>query len=83
MKKEEAIDGLERAGQTINELYAKAWATALYPTQHGWGPSIASMGAIPLLSVASIGQMVSAAIVDQVPADVFDRLSSIGKPREP
>jgi hypothetical protein len=27
--------------------------------------------------------MVSAAIVDQVPADVFDRLSNIARPREP
>jgi hypothetical protein len=37
MKKEEAVADLERLGETINDLYTRAWSTALYPTQHGWG----------------------------------------------
>ncbi|MEP6492059.1 MAG: hypothetical protein ABJF01_05245 [bacterium] len=83
MKKEEAVDSLDRAGQTIGELYARAWSTALYPTQHGWGPSIACIAAIPVLSMASLGQMVGAAVVQQVPSEVFDTLSNIGKPSTP
>lgn len=83
MKKEEAVESLERAGNTINDLYTRAWGTALYPTQHGWGSSIACMVAIPVLSVASLGHMVSAAVVQQLPSEVFDTISNVGKSNDP
>ena len=83
MKKEEAVESLERAGNTINDLYTRAWSTALYPTQHGWGTSIACMVAIPALSMASLGQLVSAAVVQQIPPGVFDTLSGTDKPKNP
>lgn len=82
MKKEDAVEGIERAGQQIRDLYSRAWATALYPTQHGWIASLGSIAAIPVLSTASLGQMVSAAVVHQVPAEVFDRLPDFGKPSD-
>src|SRR5262249_40734813 len=65
VKKDEAVQSLEQAGETINDLYSRAWATALYPTQHGWGPSIGAIVAIPVLSMASIGRLVSSAVVQQ------------------
>lgn len=84
MKKDEAVQNLEQAGEAINDLYTRAWATALYPTQHGWGASIASMVAIPVLSMASIGRLVGSAVVQQVPSEVFDKLSGeTKKPDEP
>lgn len=83
MKKEDAIESVERAGNTIHDLYARAWSTALYPTEHGWGPAIASIGAIPLLSVASIGQMVGKAVVEQLPPGVFEKIPDFGKPDKP
>jgi len=83
VKKEEALESLERSRDTISDLYTRAWSTALYPTQHGWGPSIACMVAIPVLSMASLGQMVGAAVVEQLPPSVFDTLSNVGKPKEP
>ena len=83
MKKEEAVADLEKLGETINDLYARAWSTALYPTQHGWGPSIASMVAIPVLSTASFGRMIASAVAEQLPASVYDSVSNIGKPNDP
>ena len=83
MKKEEAVESLERAGHTISDLYARAWSTALYPTEHGWPTSLACCAMIPVLSMASIGQMVGAAVVQQVPAEVFDTFSNVGKPKDP
>jgi hypothetical protein len=83
MKKDEAVESLERAGQTINELYAKAWGTALYPTQHGWGPSLASAAAIPVLSLASLGHIVGSAVVQQLPPELFDKLSPTKPSDEP
>jgi hypothetical protein len=83
MKKEEAVESLERAGSAIGELYTRAWGTALYPTQHGWGTSIACMVAIPVLSMASLGHLVTSAVVQQLPADVFDTISNVGKPKDP
>ena len=82
MKKDEAVQSLEQAGEAINDLYGRAWATALYPTHHGWGASIGSIVAIPVLSLASIGRLVSSAVVQQVPEEVFDKLSG-EKPKEP
>lgn len=83
IKKEEAVERLDRAGHMINDLYARAWTTALNPTTHGWANSIASAGMIPVLSLASVGQMVSSAVAQQVPADVYDKISSFGKPDKP
>ena len=81
MKKEEALETIERAGNTINEMHTRAWSTALYPTEHGWGPSIASIVAIPVLSLASIGHLVGSAVVQQIPSEVFDKVSDFGKPK--
>lgn len=83
MKKDDAVETLERAGHTINDLNARAWATALYPTQHGWGPSIASMAAIPVLNLAALGHIIGTAVVHQLPAELFDKLPDIDKPKEP
>jgi hypothetical protein len=83
MKKSDAVESLERAGATINDLYSRAWSTALYPTQHGWGPSIASMAAIPVLSVASLGHIVGTAVVQQLPSELFDKLPDGNKPKDP
>src|SRR4029078_2498860 len=82
MKKEEAVENLERAGETISGFYVRAWDNALHPTDVGWATSIASMAAIPVLSAASIGQMVSAAVVKQVSPNVFDTISNLGKPKK-
>lgn len=83
MNKVDAVEGLERAGHTINDLHTRAWSTALYPTQHGWGPSIAWMAAIPVLSIASIGHLIGSAVVQQIPADLFEKLPDFGKPKGP
>jgi hypothetical protein len=83
VKKDEAVESLERAGHTISDLYTRAWSTALYPTEHGWGASIACMAAIPVLGMASFGQMVSTAVVQQLPAGVFEIGSNPEKPKEP
>jgi hypothetical protein len=79
VKKSDAIESLERNGLMINELYAKAWTTALTPTQSGWASSIASAGMIPVLSLASIGAMVGSAVAQQVPDEVYDKVSNLGK----
>jgi hypothetical protein len=83
VRKDEAVQKLDEAGEAINDLYTRAWATALYPTQHGWGSSIASIVAIPVLSMASLGRLVSSAVVQQVPPEVFDKISGNNKPNEP
>ena len=83
MKKDEAVHNLEEAGYVINDLYVRAWETALYPTQHGWGRSIASIAMIPVLSAASIGQLVSTAVAKQVPSDVYDNVSNLINPKKP
>jgi len=82
MKKEEAVESVERAGQTINGLYVRAWDTALHPTEYGWPSSIASAAAIPVLSAASLGHMVGSAVVQQLPSDLFDSISNFGKPKK-
>jgi hypothetical protein len=83
MKKEDAVQTVEQVGLTINELHSRAWATALYPTQYGWGTSIAWAAAIPVLSMASIGHFVGSAVVQQIPPSVFDAASGDNKPKEP
>lgn len=82
MKKHDAVDALSRAGDNINGLYVRAWDTALHPTEHGIAASVVGVVSIPVLSLASIGQMVGSAVVSQIPESVFDKFggSSGGQP---
>ena len=83
MKKDDVVREIDEAGFKINDLYARAWNTALHPTEYGWAPSVASVVAIPVLSFASLGQLVSSAVVKQVSPGVFDALSNLGgKPKD-
>jgi pyridoxal biosynthesis lyase PdxS len=80
MKKEDAVSRLDRAGETINDLSASAWNTALNPTRYGWVPSILSIASIPVLSAASIGHLVTSAVVNQVDPGTFERITTLGRP---
>ena len=75
MKKYEAEEKLDRAGNKINDLHASAWNAALNPTRHGWASSLAGIVSIPVLSAASIGHMVGSAIVKQINPDTFERMT--------
>ena len=75
MKKDDALDKLDRAGFQINDLNARAWNTALNPTSHGWASSILSLATIPVLSAASLGHLVSSAVVKQIDAKTFERIT--------
>jgi hypothetical protein len=55
----------------------------LHPTEHGCASSIARAATIPVLSAASLGQMVGSAVVQQLPSDLFDSISNLGKPKKP
>ena len=78
MKKEDAQEKLGKAGNTIYSLSASAWNTALHPTRYGWGSSLLSIASIPVLSAASIGHMVAAAVTDQVSSDTFEKITTLG-----
>jgi hypothetical protein len=78
MKKEDAVNKLENAGHKINGLYGSAWNTALNPTRYGWGSSILSLASIPVLSAASIGHLVTSAVTNQINADTFEKITSLG-----
>lgn len=78
MKKHEAEEKLERAGARINDLNASAWNTALHPTNYGWMRSIASVVTIPVLSAASIGHLVTSAVVKQIEPDTFEKMTNLG-----
>jgi hypothetical protein len=80
LKKEEAVESIERAGRTISDVNTQVWTMALNPTHYGWGKSIASIAAIPVLSTAAVGHMVSEAVVRQISPRVFEQLSNLGKP---
>jgi hypothetical protein len=41
------------------------------------------MAAIPVLSVASVGHLISSAVVQQLPASLFEKLPDVGKPKDP
>jgi hypothetical protein len=82
VKKEEAVESIERAGQMINEVNTQVWTTALNPTHYGWAKSIASVAVIPVLSAAQLGHMVSEAVVRQVSPNVFDSLSNLGQTKK-
>jgi hypothetical protein len=80
MKKEDAVESIARAGHTINDLNVRVWTTALNPTHYGWGYSLASIAAIPVLSMASVGQLVSSAVVNQISPSVFEKLPDLSPP---
>lgn len=75
MKKDDAMDKLDRAGYAIHDLNARAWNTALNPTSNGWASSILSLASIPVLSAASIGHLVSSAVVKQIDPNTFERIT--------
>ncbi|MEO7084673.1 MAG: hypothetical protein ABI442_11260 [Gemmatimonadaceae bacterium] len=79
MKKHEAVEGLERAGMTIGEANARVWTIALNPTQYGVLQSVASIVAIPVLSFASVGQLVSHAVVNQLPEGIVEGITTFGQ----
>ena len=81
MKKHDAEEKLERMGHTINDLNASAWNTALNPTSYGWAKSIFSVATIPVLSAASIGHLVGSAVVKNIKADTFEKIT--GEKKEP
>jgi hypothetical protein len=78
MKKADAEDKLAKAGFTINNLNMSAWNTALHPTRYGWGSSLLSIASIPVLSAASLGHMVAAAVTSQVSDDTFEKITTLG-----
>jgi hypothetical protein len=78
MKKDDAMDKLDRAGFTIHDLNTRAWNTALNPTSHGWASSILSLATIPVLSAASLGHLVGSAVVKQIDPNIFERITKLG-----
>ena len=83
MKKDDALDKLDRAGHAIHNVNASAWNTALHPTQYGWGKSLLSIATIPVLSAASIGHLVGSAVVRQMNPDTFEKITELGgKPKD-
>jgi hypothetical protein len=83
VKKDEAVAAIERAGVTINDLNARVWTTAFNPSEHGWGQSLLSLAAIPIVNAATIGQLVTSVVVKEVPESVFDTVSNLGGKKEP
>ena len=79
MKRDEALEKLQRAGNQIQDLNVSAWNTALHPTRYGWASSIFSIASIPVLSAASIGQMVAAAATSQINPDTFEKITTLGQ----
>jgi hypothetical protein len=84
MKKDEAVAAIDRAGEEISDLNARVWTTALNPSTHGWGSSLLSVAAIPIVNAATIGQMITSVVVKEVPSSFFDTVSNLGgrRPRE-
>lgn len=82
MKKDDALNKLDRAGAHINGMYGSAWNTALNPTRYGWGSSLLGIVSIPVLSAASIGHMVGSAVVRQVNDDTFESITTLGAPKK-
>ncbi|HEX7939303.1 MAG TPA: hypothetical protein VF483_09955 [Gemmatimonadaceae bacterium] len=83
MKKDDALNKLDAAGNTINSLYGSAWNTALNPTSYGWGKSLMSVVSIPVLSFASLGHLVGSSVVKQVPDDTFEKITTFGAGEPP
>ena len=83
MKKDDALDKLDKAGNTINSMYGSAWNTALNPTRYGWGSSLLGIVSIAPLSFASIGHLVGSSIVRQVPDKTFEKITTLGANEPP
>lgn len=75
MKKHDAVDKLDEAGRRIHDMHASAWNVGLNPTVHGWGKSLLGIASIPVLSAASIGHLVGSAVVNQIGADTFEKMT--------
>ena len=75
MKKDEVVEKLDQAGRKIHDMHASAWTVGLNPTTHGWGRRLLGIVSIPVLSAASIGHLVGSAVVNQVGADTFEKLT--------
>jgi hypothetical protein len=82
VKKEDVVNRLDRAGEKINGLNASAWNTALNPTRYGWASSIFSIASIPVLSAASLGHLVTSAVVNQVSSNTIERLTEIPRDKD-
>lgn len=82
MKKDDALDALDRAGNEIHDLNARVWSTALNPTDNGWGASLLSVAAIPVTNLASIGHLITSAVARQVSPSVYDKLPDLGGKKE-
>ena len=78
MKKNDAVDKLDQAGQTIHGLNASAWNTALNPDRYGWGATIFSIASMPVLSAASLGHLVTSAVVKKMNPDTFEKITGLG-----
>jgi hypothetical protein len=78
MKKVDAIDKLDQAGQTIHGLNTSAWNTALNPDRYGWGATIFSIASMPVLSAASLGHLVTSAVVKKMNPDTFEKITGLG-----
>jgi hypothetical protein len=83
VKKGDALDKLDQAGNAINSLYGSAWNTALNPTRYGWGSSLIGVVSIPVLSFASLGHLVGSSVVRQVPDDTFEKITTLGAGEPP
>jgi hypothetical protein len=78
MKKDDALNKLDSAGNQIHSLYGSAWNTAINPTTYGWGKSLLGVVSIPVLSFASLGHMVGSAVVRQVDDATFEKITTLG-----
>ena len=83
MKKDDALNKLDAAGNQIHSMYGSAWNTALNPTSYGWGKSLLGVVSIPVLSFASLGHMVGSAVVRQVNDDTFEQITTLGANEPP
>jgi hypothetical protein len=83
MKKDEALNKLDAAGNTIHSLSGSAWNTALNPTQYGWGSSLLGLVSIVPLNFAALGHMVGSAVVRQVPDETFEKITTLGANEPP
>lgn len=78
MKKSDAVEALDNVGRTIGDVNARMWSTALSPSEHGIGASLLSVAAIPIVSTAAFGQMLTSVVVREIPEGVFDSVSNLG-----
>lgn len=78
MKKEDAVQAMDNLGHTLNDLRTSVWMTALNPQESGPLPTVLSIAAIPLVSIATIGHFVAAVIVTETPESVYDTVSNLG-----